>query len=322
MVKAINWLLNSEPWIEYRTRLDFLGQSEHDQNVIDAKNRIIMHPQIQTLISSIQKWEDQIVRNHKNAELPLHHLCFLADIGLSISEPIVKEITSVIMEHYDENNVFQVKMNIPKHFGGTGENSWGWMLCDAPIIFYSLIKLGVPIHLLQDGIRHLVSFIKNNGWPCTVSPEMGKFRGPGKKDDPCPYATLLMLKLLSQIEEYKGSNECHIGAETILTLWKSSMEAHPYMFYMGTDFRKNKAPTIWYDIVSVTDVLSQFTWLKNDIRLHEMINIIESKVDENGCYTPESEYKACKGWDFGQKKAPSQWLTFIVLRIIKRIRTE
>jgi len=315
-------LTNSEPWIEYRARVDLLEQSEQDKNVIDAKSRIITHPQIQALTSGILKWEDQIVRNHKNAELPLHQLSFIADIGLSISEPIVNEITRMIMEHYDENNVFQVKMNIPKHFGGTGEDCWGWMLCDAPIIFYSLIKFGVPIHSLKNGLNHLVTYIRNNGWPCTVSPEMGKFRGPGKKDDPCPYATLQMLKLLSQVEEYKNSNECHIGAETLLNLWKSSMEAHPYMFYMGTDFRKIKAPTIWYDIVSITDVLSQFTWLKNDIRLHEMINIIESKADENGCYTPESEYKACKGWDFGQKKTPSKWLTFIILRVLKRIRTK
>lgn len=91
------------------------------------------------------------------------------------------------------------------------------------------------------------------------------------------------------------------------------------MFYMGTDFRKLKAPLLWYDIVHVTDVLSQFEWLRSDPRLIEMIDIIKFKEGENGCFTPESEYKACKGWDFGQKKIPSQWLTFIILRIFKRM---
>jgi len=187
------------------------------------------------------------------------------------------------------------------------------------IILYSLHKLGVSDDLLGAGIRYLISLIKDNGWACTVSQEMGKFRGPGRKDDPCPYANLLMLKLLSQFDDYKNSNECHTGAECLLGLWEKSMETHPYLFYMGDDFRKLKAPTMWYDIVSVTDVLSQFEWLRSDPRLNEMINIIKSKENGNGCFTPESEYKACKGWDFGQKKTPSEWLTFLILRIFKRI---
>ena len=91
------------------------------------------------------------------------------------------------------------------------------------------------------------------------------------------------------------------------------------MFYMGTDFRKLKAPFVWYDILHVLDVLSQLSWLRNDSRLKEMSDIIKSKADNEGKYTPESEWKAWKGWDFGQKKQPSRWLTFLVLRILGRI---
>ena len=322
MDDTVKWLLNSEPWIEYRTRVDILRQSEQDQSVIDAKNRIITHPLIQGLLDDLSKWQEQVVNNHKNAELPLHKLSFIADIGLSINEPEVNKIVNLVMEHIDKDNIFQVVMNIPKHFRGSGENTWGWMLCDAPINFYSLIKLGIPSYSLINGIKNLTSFVKGNGWPCTISAEMGKFRGPGRKDDPCPYATLLMLKLLSQVDEYKNNDECRVGAEVILKLWEHSKEAHPYMFYMGTDFRKLKAPTIWYDIVSVADVLSQFEWLRNDNRLKEMIEIIKSKADDNGRFTPESQYNACKEWDFGQKKKPSQWLTFLTYRILKRVENE
>ena len=91
------------------------------------------------------------------------------------------------------------------------------------------------------------------------------------------------------------------------------------MFYMGTDFRKLKAPFIWYDILNVVDTLSQYKRAIHDVRFKEMLSIIESKADENGFYTPESEWKAWKGWDFGQKKQPSSWLTFLVARIQKRI---
>ena len=99
----------------------------------------------------------------------------------------------------------------------------------------------------------------------------------------------------------------------------TSREVHPYIFYMGTDFRKLKTPFIWYGILHVLDILSQFGWLKNDPRIQEMGQIVKLKASDEGRYTPESEWNAWKGWDFGQKKEPSQWLTFLALRMLKRI---
>lgn len=321
ITETINWLLQSEPWIEYRTRLDLLNQSHDDKEVIQAYEKMIAHPQIKLILSELAHWTEEVVINHKNAGLLLHKLSFIAEIGLTINNPEIRKIVDKIMEHKTREGVVQVQLNIPQHFGGTGQNSWGWSLCDAPLILYSLIMLGLGgDSTVNQGLNFLKELIKKNGWPCSVSPELGKFRGPGRKDDPCPYATLLMLKALSQTNEFRDSNEVHIGAECLLDLWTRSKETHPYMFYMGTDFRKLKAPLIWYDITHVADILTQFEWLKNDIRLKDMIDIIKSKTNEDGSFKPESEWKAWKGWDFGQKKRPSQWLTFLELRIL--IRTE
>jgi hypothetical protein len=128
-----------------------------------------------------------------------------------------------------------------------------------------------------------------------------------------------MLKMLAQLDEWKSSKEVHVGADCLLDLWTKSREQHPYMFYMGTDFRKIKAPFIWYDILHVLDVLTQFGWLINDPRIEEMATIIKSKADAEGKYTPESQWTVWKGWDFAQKKEPSRWLTFLVLRALRRI---
>ncbi|AMP19878.1 hypothetical protein AZF37_00630 [endosymbiont 'TC1' of Trimyema compressum] len=100
---------------------------------------------------------------------------------------------------------------------------------------------------------------------------------------------------------------------------KNSLEKHPYMFYMGTDFRKLKAPAIWYDIISVTDCLSRFEYAKKDPRFKEMVEIIKGKQTAEGLFIPESVYQKCKGWDFGQKKVPSPYLTFLCLRILGRV---
>jgi hypothetical protein len=94
------------------------------------------------------------------------------------------------------------------------------------------------------------------------------------------------------------------------------------MFGIGTDFRKLKYPFIWYDILHVVDVLGRFPFVHADSRFCEMVATITAQADEEGRYTASSVYRAWKGWSFADKKKPSPWLTFLVLRIQKRIGKE
>jgi hypothetical protein len=90
---------------------------------------------------------------------------------------------------------------------------------------------------------------------------------------------------------------------------------------MGTDFIKLKAPLIWYDILHVTDVLTQFPWVLKDERLQQMIEILRNKSGKDGKYTPESIWMDWKGWEFGQKKVPSRWVILTAQKILKRSAT-
>ena len=91
------------------------------------------------------------------------------------------------------------------------------------------------------------------------------------------------------------------------------------MFGIGTTFRKLKYPFVWYDILHVTDVLSQFPFVHSDPRFREMLETITAQADEEGRYTAGSMYRAWKDWEFADKKRPSAWLTFLVLRLQKRV---
>ncbi len=91
------------------------------------------------------------------------------------------------------------------------------------------------------------------------------------------------------------------------------------MFFMGTDFRKVKAPLVWYDLLHVLDVLSRFPWLADDARLLDMLAVLASKADDGGRLTPESVWMAWKDWEFGQKKVPSRWVTLLAWRIVRRL---
>jgi hypothetical protein len=244
----------------------------------------------------------------------------LLDLKFDTSIPQIQTAIDEILSHKDDNGVYYSMINVPKQFGGTGEDGFNWCLCDAPNLLLALIKAGVSYEEhIKRGVECLVSLYRENGFPCAASPDLGRFRGPGKKDDCCPYATLIMADLLSDIPAYQSSPIMKAAAESLLNLWELSWDQHPYMFYMGTDFRKLKAPSCWYDIVSVAGVLSKFPFVYNDPRFLEMIDLIKSKQRDDGFFIPESIYLKMKDWDFGQKKVSSPYMTYLCLRLLDRI---
>lgn len=321
---------NSENWLKYSISKTFYNEKNKfieyngkeylkEQNLF-LKEEILKDDKIKKYLKDVNDFHSIVVSGHKNPDLPIHKLLFLLDIGLDTSVVEISNAINEILKHKDENGVYQSVLNIPKHYGGSGEKTFGWALCDAPLLLIALQKAGVDYDkYIKQGVEYLVSIFKEQGFLCTVSKELGEWRGPGKKDDCCPYATLIMLKLFSVIPEYKKSDIAYKTSKVILELWKDSLEVHPYMFYMGNDFRKLKAPAMWYDIVSVLDILSEFDTIKEDKYFLEMLKIIENKQDENGLFTCESVYQKFKEWDFGQKKIPSMYLTFLCLRIFKKI---
>jgi hypothetical protein len=318
----IDWLLAGEPWVVYRTRLDLLKQPDDHSAVASTRAAMLADIPVNTLLSELANWPGTVIASHKSASQSFHKLTFLSDLGLRIGDPGVDLIVERILSHQSVDGPFQLPMNIAPGYGGTGQDLWAWALCDAPLIVYALARFGLQdAPAVQAATRYLVGLLRENGWPCAVSKELGKFRGPGRKDDPCPFANLAMLKALSEIDEYRHSPACHTGAETLLALWDASAKQHPYMFFMGTDFRKLKVPFVWYDILHVLDILSRFPWLQGDSRLLEMVQIVRDRADPDGRFSLESVWTAWKDWEFGQKKAPSRWLTLMAWRVIDRIES-
>ena len=315
------WLLEGDPWVAYRTRIELLNQSEDNKEVQKAWKQLTEHYLIKGLLAELQEWPGPILKTHKDAKHLTHKMAFIADLGFNQKDKAIKNIIPKILKHQSPEGPFQVLGNIPTHFGGSGKDEYLWMLCDAPTVLYSLIKFGLGENpQIKKALEYLLSLVRANGWPCASTESLGKkFRGPGRKDDPCPYANLLMLKVLALLPEWQTSEEAKTGIEAILSAWEKRQTKKYFLFGMGTDFKKLKAPFIWYDILHIVDVLTQFAWLHNDPRLQEMVKIITTKMDLNGFFMTESVWRAWKDWDFGQKKEPSRWITFLVYRIFKRL---
>jgi hypothetical protein len=316
----IPWLLASDkPWVQYRTLVDLLDQPTDAPAVIAARKAMIAHPQVQEMVQLAATWPGYPLKRHNDAKHPLHVLALLADLGLQADDPGIAPVIEAVLAHQSFEGPFETVVLIPKAFGGSDAEAWTWMLCDAPLLVYALARFGLADHpAVQQAINHLLSLKQDNGWRCAACSSLGeKFKGPGRRDDPCPYANLLMLRAMAALPDFLDSDAARTGAEMLLWHWAHRSESKLFLFGIGTDFRKLKYPLVWYDILHVTDTLSRFPFTGEDSRLNEMRQVILEKQDEQGRFTPESVWMAWKQWDFGQKREPSPWLTLTAWRIIK-----
>jgi hypothetical protein len=317
---AIEWMMTSaEPWTRLQALMTFGGLSPDAGKVQDAKVALLIEPRVQELIGVARGWPTSVMKRHNDAGHPLYALLALTDFGLNGSDPGMYGLAEMLLEKQSQAGPFQSRLQIGRAYGGTDDASWGWMACDAPLLLYLVGKLGMPENdaPCERARMHLLSQADEYGWPCSCSPELGSFRGPGRKGDHCPLATLLALKALSASSHEEDEAVCQRGAEVLLRQWSDRTTRH-YLFGMGTTFRRLKYPLIWYDLLHVTDVLSHFPFVRRDDRFQEMVRVVAAQADDHGRFTAGSMYQSWKGWSFGDKRIPSPWLTFVTLRMLQR----
>jgi hypothetical protein len=314
------WLLAGEPWVAYRTQLDLLQEDLDCPEVQAAYTKLTQDPKVRGLLAELADWPGPALKSHKKAGHLIHKLVFIADLGLSTDHPQVAALMEKMLSEASEEGPFRIIVNLPKQFGGSGEDELSWMLCDSGSTLYAAAKFGgTEDPRIIKAADYLASLVREEtGWPCAATKTLGKFKGPGKREDPCPYSNLLMVKALLPFGE-RYRDQIDSGVNTLLNLWERRTSQKPFLFAMGTHFAKLKAPLVWYDILHVMDVLSQIPDIRDEEPVREMAEIIAKKAGPEGWFTPESIWMDWRGWEFGQKREPSRWLTFLVTRILSRI---
>jgi len=322
MIDVTSWLLQSdEPWTRYRTLVDLLNRPEGDADVQAARVAMLAHPRVQEMIAGAASWPGYPLKRHNDAGHPIYKFSTLADFGVRADDPGMKAGIEAVLAHQSPEGAFQTVVNIPQAFGGTGEDQWTWIACDTPTLLYALLTMGLEHdERVRRAVDHLVGLVEEDGWHCKAAPELGKFKGPGRKTDPCPIVNVYALKALSQVPGLLDSPAARAGAEMLLGHWEQGRHKM-FLFGVGTDYRKLKYPFVWYDILHVADVLSRFPFTHADPRFQEMVETITAQADEDGRYTATSMYQAWKGWSFADKKSPSPWLAFLAARVLRRAGT-
>jgi len=319
---AIEWLMDSaEPWTRYRAAVDLLELPEDDPSVVRTRAEMLAHPLVQELIATAASWPGYALKRHNDAKHPLYAFSTLADFGIRHDDPGLEPALEKVLLHQSIQGAFETRVRLYRQFGGLEGEYWTWMACDAPTLTYTLAAMGMGDDpRVQQAVGNIMGQAQENGWRCKAAPELGKFHGPGRREDPCPIANVYALKILSMRQEWIDSEAAKKGIATLLWHWEQRGQKKMYLFGIGTDFHKLKYPFVWYDILHVVEVLSRFPFVHDDTRYQEMVEALTRQADEEGLYTASSMYMAWKGWSFANKKFPSPWLTFLVLRIQKRSR--
>lgn len=81
---VIKWLLEGDPWVEYRARRDLLGQPEDEPQVALSRRQMLATAQVRGLIAELTGWPGTVISSHKSAGQPFHKLTFVADLGLKV----------------------------------------------------------------------------------------------------------------------------------------------------------------------------------------------------------------------------------------------
>ena len=317
---VVSWLLAcDEPWTAYRARIDLMDRPSDEPAVLEARASLVTDPRIRELISHARTWGGKPLKRHNDASHPFTTLGVLADFGLTRADPGIDAIWQSISAHVSDEDFFESLLNIPERFGGSGEDEWAWIACDAYALLYPLLAFGYGAEpTVSRAVAALVKRSSDVGWRCAAASRFGSFKGPGKREHPCPIATVHGLKALSQVNEAVDSPAARAGVEMLLHHWDVQGNQKYFLFGIGTDFRKPKYPMLWYDIVHVVDVLSRFPLALRDARFRRMADELLGQLDEDGRVTARSMYRAWKGWSFADKKHPSPWLTLLAHRIARR----
>ena len=220
MNAVTQWPLDSaEPWTRYRTLRDLLGRPKDDAEVVAARAVLLAHPQVQSLIAQAATWPGRPILRHHDASHPIYALSTLADFGLTAADPGLDRAAAAVLDHRLADGALQSVLTVAPAFGGTGGGTSGvGPSCDAPTLLYALWALGLGAEpTVQAAVEHLVNAADEVDWRRRCGPELGKFRGPGRKADPCPIANVCALKGQSRVPELRDSPATRRGAERPMT---------------------------------------------------------------------------------------------------------
>ncbi len=311
----LNMLISArEPWVVYNALIDLQGANPASSQVKAAYQAMLEHPQVNNLIEALHPWpQQQPLKRAYDPKDALWKLQTLADFGVQRDEPRIAAIAEQVFDAQAADGAFL-------HGGFDHTHSWDTRpyICIAHIMTYALARLGyLDDPRLQRAYDQIQAWQRaDGGW------HPNKQNLPGNKGETelsCPFGSQNILRALAAHPVLRESALAWKAADYLLTCWARRGEPYrPVGFGIGTDWQKLTYPFVQYGLLKAIDTLSNIPGAIEDPRFQEMLAVLESKRGPDGLWRADSTSKAWADFDFGQKKEPSAWITFLAMRALKR----
>lgn len=313
-----------EPFTIYKTLTNLLGIDKNSEEAKKQKELIKKDKRIIELVNRIPDWEKYPVTGHNKSDFSPSLINLLFDMGIEKGDinKIDLELEKMLL-HQDTNGRFNSFCENFNKKTKDKDNFWSNTLCDSHIIILTLIRGGyIKNPKVKKGILKIIDDYKETSmgkaWKCEPD-SITKWRGPGKKDDPCPMVTLEALKVFSYLSQKDRPDDLYMALNTMLYLWKRRKDSTPYMMGHGRNFRKFKTPIFWYNIGWFMDTLSRYPEIHEEKEYIELTAILAGiNTNEEGKVVLKSTYRDFKNFSFGQKKEWSPFQTYYLCNILKK----
>ncbi len=315
----VDWLLaQEEPWVIYNTRRDLLGQSDEAPEVKAAYSALKKDPRVSSLLDELKQWpQARPLSRAYDPKDSIWKLATLADFGLKRDDKRIAALAEKVLEAQG------VEPNPPGFLHGGFDHTHAWdkrpYICISHVMTYALARFGyLDDPRLQRAYEYLTEWQRlDGGW----HPNENNLPGGEREQDPsCPFGTVNILRAIAVNPDLCDSPLAKRGVNYILMCWERRKEPfRPIGFGMGSAFMKLQYPFVQHQLLKTVDTLSNFPTALGDKRFGQMLEAIAEKANPEELFVPEGANKPFAEFDFGQKKTPSPWMTFIVARAKHRL---
>lgn len=311
----IDWLLAAkEPWVVYNTLTDLTGINPGDPSAQKAYQTMQKHPRITALVEALDAWPPEKPLNKAyDPKDSIWKLNTLADFGLRRDDKRIAAISKQLFAAQAIEGGFL-------HGGFDHTKSWDTRpyICISHVMTYALARFGyLDDPRLQKSYQHIEAWQRlDGGW----HPNQINLPGNERETAPsCPFGTVNVLRAITAHPDLRESNSAAHAAELLLECWARRAEPYrPVGFGIGSTWDKVQYPFVQYQLLKTIDALAQIPAIRKDARFQEMLGQLAGKQDAAGRWTAEGVNKPWSDFDFGQKKQPSTWITFLAVRAMVR----
>jgi hypothetical protein len=313
MTDLIGGLLTTDPWVELATRRVLLGEGEWATAVAAARNRVAADARVGDLFAALDPWPPRPSTGAYDPKDPIWAIVTLADFGLRADDPRVEQLADRLFASIAPDGTF-------RHGGYDHTRTYdqrGYQ-CVTHAVTEGLAGFGYAEDArLRPAVEQIRSTQRlDGGWHPNAALQPG---GKRELEPSCPFGTLNVLRAAAAVGGELFNAVGPRAAGYLLDCWARRAEPYrPVGFGMGSTFSKLFYPFATYGILKVADTLSAVPAVRKDPRLDQLLSAVEAQGAPDG-YRAGSVSRAWAAFDFGQKKGPSPWITFVALRARRRL---